>query len=269
MSDSVPSAVTDDRLSAGDVELHVAGPRADVVLVRPQARNAQTPATWRALAAVPELLGDDVRVVVLSARGTSFSAGLDRRMIDGSGIPGEPALTDMARISAADLTATIGQFQRAFTWWREVEAVTVAAVQGHAVGAGFQLALATDLLLCGDDAQLAMRETSLGLVPDLGGTAPLVATVGYSRALEICATGRWVHAEEAARLGLAQAVVPLDALAAATDDLVAALLAAPGGALSATKHLLAGAGERTRAEQLQAERTAQVGRLAELARLLA
>lgn len=268
MSHAAPSKVVDERLAAGDVELHVDGPRADVVLARPDARNAQTPATWRALAAVPTLMPGDVRVVVLSARGASFSAGLDRRMIDGSGVPGEPALADMARMSAADLDATIAGFQRAFTWWRASDAVTLAAVQGHAVGAGFQLALAADLMICADDAQLAMRETSLGLVPDLGGTAPLVETVGYPRALEICATGRWVRADEAARLGLAQAVVPVATLPAAVDDLVAALLAAPAGALSATKHLLAEAAGRARESQLAAERAAQADRLAELARLL-
>ena len=72
-----------------------------------------------------------------------------------------------------------------------------------------------------------MRETSLGLVPDLGGTQPLVEAVGYARALEICATGRWVGAEEAAATGLATVVVPREDLDAATADLVAALLAAP------------------------------------------
>ena len=57
------------------------------------------------------------------------------------------------------------------------------------MGAGFQLALACDLRVVADDARFAMRETSLGLVPDLGGTQPLVEAVGYSRALEICVTG--------------------------------------------------------------------------------
>ncbi len=61
-------------------------------------------------------------------------------------------------------------FQEAFTWWRRPDLVTVAAVQGHAVGAGFQLALACDLRVVADDAQFAMREPSLGLVPDLVGT---------------------------------------------------------------------------------------------------
>jgi enoyl-CoA hydratase/carnithine racemase len=95
-----------------------------------------------------------------------------------------------------------------------------------------------------------------------------VEQVGYGRALEICATGRWVGADEAVRLGLAQAAVPAQSLPAAVDDLVAALLATPAGALTATKRLLAGAGARTRRDQLAQERAAQVERLADLARLL-
>ena len=85
-----------------------------------------------------------------------------------------------------------------------------------------------------------MRETSLGLVPDLAGTAPLVEAVGYARALEICATGRWVAAAEAAAIGLATAVVPAADLDATVDDLVAALLAAPAGSLRETLLLLRG-----------------------------
>jgi len=260
--------LNDPRLGAGNVRVAVDGPRADVTLARPKARNAQTPATWRALAAVGQMLPTDVRVVVLGAEGPSFSAGLDTRMLDGSGVPGEPALADLARMSADKLDSTIADYQQGFTWWRDSPAVTIAAVHGHAVGAGFQLALACDMMVCADDAQLSMRETSLGLVPDLGGTAPLVEAVGYGRALEICATGRWVRAAEAADLGIAQAVVPAAALASSVDDLVAALLAAPAGALVATKRLLAGVRGRSRAEQRDAERAEQVQRLAEYARLL-
>ena len=112
-----------------------------------------------------------------------------------------------------------------------------------------------------EDAQLAMRETSLGLVPDLAGTQPLVEAVGYSRALEICVTGRWVGAAEAADLGLATIVVPRSELEAATRDLTEAVLAAPADAVAATKALLRGASARTFADQFAAERTAQVGRI--------
>ena len=77
--------------------------------------------------------------------------------------------------------------------------VSVAAVQGHAIGAGFQLALGADIRIVAEDAQFTMAEPTLGLVPDLGGTKRLVDLVGYSRAAEICLTGRRVGAEEALR----------------------------------------------------------------------
>ncbi len=243
-------------------------PVARITLHRPATRNAQTPATWRALAALGASLDTELRVVVLAAEGPSFSAGLDRRMLDGSGIPGEPSLIDLATLEPAALDDAVAEFQAAFTWWRESPAVTVAAVAGHAVGAGFQLALACDLVVCAEDAQFAMRETSLGLVPDLGGTGRLVDAVGYPRALEICATGRWVGAREAVDLGLAVTAVPVADLAAAVDDLVAALLAAPAGALRETKGLLRAAVHRGEDEQLAAERAAQARRLADLARAL-
>jgi enoyl-CoA hydratase/carnithine racemase len=248
----------------GGLEFSVEPLVARVTLARPAARNAQTPATWRDLATIGRTLPPDVRVVVLDAQGPSFSAGLDRRMFDGTGIPGEQSALDLAALDPAEAEAIIAEYQAAFTWWRESAAVTIAAVQGHAVGAGFQLALACDLVVCADDARFAMRETSLGLVPDLGGTTPLVAAVGYQRALEICATGRWVGSREAVELGLALTSVPVDELGSSVDDLVAALLAAPPGALRDTKALLRGALSNSRERQLAAERTAQVRRIREL-----
>jgi len=134
-------------------------------------------------------------------------------------------------------------------------------VQGHAVGAGFQLALACDLRLAAEDAQFTMAETQLGLVPDLGGTQVLVDLVGYGRALEICTTGRRVGAREALEIGLVNAVVPAAELAATVDDLAAALSSAPHGATSMTKALLLGARGRSYPEQLLAERQAQLSRI--------
>jgi enoyl-CoA hydratase/carnithine racemase len=134
-------------------------------------------------------------------------------------------------------------------------------VQGHAIGAGFQLALACDLRVVADDVRFAMRETSLGLVPDLAGTGPLVRAVGYARALEICLTGREVGAAESVALGLAQLAVPRAQLDDAVADLVGALLAPDVDAVRETTALLAGAGCRSEAEQLAAERAAQARRL--------
>ncbi len=211
-----------------------------VTLTNPEARNAQTPATWRRLAAVPALLTPDVRAVVLTGEGPSFSAGLDRRMLTPEGVPGEESLADAGRLRRRRGSTTfIRQAQGAFAWWRRVPQITIALVQGHAIGAGFQLALACDLMIVADDAKLAMRETSLGLVPDLAGTAPLVSRVGYSRALEICARGRFVEADEAVRLGIAIDRVPVSGMGTPTwTDLLAPILAAMPAAVSELKHLL-------------------------------
>src|SRR2546421_2713998 len=168
------------------------GAVATVTLCNAAKRNAQSPAMWRALAEAGRLVPGTTRVVVLRAEGVSFSAGLDRQAFTPEGFDGEPSFLDLARGSDADLDAAIAGYQEAFTWWRRNDVVSVAAVQGHAIGAGFQLVLACDLRVCTDDVQFAMRETSLGLVPDLTGTKPLVELVGYARALDICATGRFV-----------------------------------------------------------------------------
>jgi len=237
-----------------------------VTLTNPAARNAQTPATWRRLAAIPGLLTDDIRAVVVAGEGPGFSAGLDRRMLTAEGVPGEDSLLTLATRPDADLEGFIAQAQSAFTWWREVPQVTVALVQGHAIGAGFQLALACDLMIVADDAKLAMRETSLGLVPDLGGTQPLVDRVGYSRAFEICATGRFVDAEEAVRLGIATTQVPVTEWEAYLAQLLAPIVAALPGAVGALKGLLQGAASHP--DQLGRERRAQLLRLAELRQLL-
>ncbi|MGW7696284.1 enoyl-CoA hydratase/isomerase family protein [Streptomyces asiaticus] len=252
-------------LDKDGVQLTVDDTVATVTLNNPAKRNAQSPALWRALAEAGKLVPGTVRVVVLRAEGKSFSAGLDRQAFTPEGFDGEPSFLDMARGSDSELDATIAGYQDAFTWWRRNDIVSIAAVQGHAVGAGFQLALACDLRVCADDAQFAMRETSLGLVPDLTGTHPLVGLVGYARALEICATGRFVHAEEAERTGLANLVVPAAELDGAVQDLAAALLAAPRDAVIETKALLRGAVDRTYEEQRAAERAAQARRLRDLA----
>jgi enoyl-CoA hydratase/carnithine racemase len=183
----------------------------------------------------------------------------------GASIGGAPSFPEMAAMTPEACAAVIEGYQAAFTWLRRPEIISVAAVQGHAIGAGFQLALACDLRVVADDAEFSMAETTLGLVPDLTGTKPLVDAVGTARALEICLTGRRVPAEEAERIGLATLVVPRDELDAAVADLVAALVGPPVEAVRETKALVLGAGGRTHGEQQRAEREAQTRRLRTLA----
>ena len=246
------------------VRLRLDGELATVVLDKPEKRNAMTPSTWWHLAEIGRALPGTVRAVLLRAEGASFSAGLDRTVLIGGG-GGAKTLLDLAGADQSDAEMTIEAFQEAFTWWRRPDLITVAAVQGHAVGAGFQLALACDLRLAAEDARFAMREITLGLVPDLGGTKPLVDLVGTARALEICATGRWVDAEEAFRIGLANKVIPNEDLAIDAEVYVRELLAADRDALIETKALIQSAGRRDYDAQRAAERAAQVRRIRALA----
>ncbi|MCW2842388.1 MAG: Enoyl-CoA hydratase [Nocardioides sp.] len=262
--------MTPDALAAAGLLLDVTGPVATITLDRPQVRNAQTPAMWRALAAVGAGLPDDVRVVVVRGSGHSFSAGLDRSMLDPAGAPeGVETVAGLLATSDDEMAATIDDYQRGFTFLRDPRFVSVAAVQGHAVGAGFQLALSCDLRVVADDAQFCMKESALGLVPDLTGTKPLVECVGYARALEICTTARTVAADEAVAIGLALTSVPAADLDATVADLVGALTAPLAGAVTETKALLQGAAQRDLEEQRGLEREAQVRRLREVGRLMA
>lgn len=220
---------------------------------------------WYALAQIAISVPDDVRIVVLAGAGPSFSAGLDRAMLAPGGMPGEPDL--LAPAAAGDLGGMadlIAGLQEGFTAWADCHAIVIAAVQGHAVGAGFQLALAADLRVVTQDVQFVMGETRLGMVPDLGGTAPLVSIMGYSRALEVIATGRAVGAQEAMDSGLANLVVPAAELSQTVQDLSDAILQAPDPTIRALKRVLRTAIGNPVAEQVKVERAAQAPLLAGL-----
>jgi enoyl-CoA hydratase/carnithine racemase len=234
-----------------------------VTLDRPDQLNAQTPATWAALAAVGASLDDDVRVVVVRGSGRAFSAGLDRRMFDfDAGVPG--GLAELVSLTQDEAQERIHGYQDGFRWLRSPGIVSIAAVQGHAIGAGAQLALACDMRVFTEDGQLRLPEATLGLVPDLTGTSTLVELVGYSRAMEICLTGRAVGAAEAHAIGLANVVVSASELDATLNDLTGALTAPPVGASRATAALVRSAVRNDPEAQDAAERAAQVLRLHEL-----
>ncbi len=255
-------------LAAVGLRLDIEGPVATVTLDRPDVRNAQTPAMWIALGEIGRTLPDDVRVVVVTGPGDTFSAGLDRAMLDPS-TAGQESVVGLLALSDEAASARIDEFQGGFTWLRDPRFVSIAKVRGYAIGAGFQLALSCDLRVVADDAKFSMKESALGLVPDLTGTKPLVEHVGYARALEICATARVVGAEEAVRIGLATSAVPSADLDAAVADLAAALTAPMPGVVPETKALLQGAGERDLDEQRRLEREAQVRRFRAVAAALA
>jgi len=228
---------------------------ATVTLNRPDRRNAMTPSMWHGLAQIGMEMPDDIRVVIVRGAGPSFCAGIDLRLFSAEGVPGEPPTADPLS------EETIAGYQAGYRWLRDPRWVSIAAVQGHAIGAGFQLALACDLRVLTNDASLCMKEPKLGLVPDLTGTKPLVEIVGLSRAIELCLTSREVAASEAAALRLAEYVVPVGELDQKLATLTKDLKSAMPPAAQATKKLLAEAVTNTLEEQSAAERAAQVALL--------
>lgn len=257
-----------ESLAAAGLRYSVAGPVATVTLDRPASRNSQTPTMWRALADIGQAITDEVRVVLVRGAGATFSAGLDRSLLVPGGGDGQESVADLLSMDDDAMSATIAAYQEGFVWLADPRFVSIAVVEGYAIGAGFQLALACDLRVVSDDARFCMKEAALGLVPDLAGTKPLVEAVGYARALEICATARLVGAAEAVSIGLALTSVTGADLDATVADLVAALTAPLPGAVRETKALLLGAGGRDLDEQRRLEREAQGRRFRELASLL-
>lgn len=262
---SVPQPVR--QVLPGGVEVRLDGAVATVSLNRPEVKNAQTFATWASLHRAATTLPSEIAVVLLRTVGPDFSAGLDLRMLRPADDPrgGPPAaegsMAELAGSSRAEREQRIAEFQQGFSCWREIGPIVVAVVQGRAIGAGFQLALAADLRIAETGASFAMAEVKLGLVPDLGGTHPLVSSIGYARALQICLSGEPVDAITAMRWGLVSDCVEPAELEAHLDALTEKLSGLPVGLAAEHKALLRGAQQRDFAGQLAAERSAQARRL--------
>jgi enoyl-CoA hydratase/carnithine racemase len=179
---------------------------ADVRLNRPDKMNALDPAMFSALDSTSRELAADasLRCVVLSGEGRSFCAGLDFSGFQGMADSGESESEGERRPSAIELPE--GQIthrgQQAVYGWTEMPVPVIAAVHGHALGGGIQLALGADIRIVAPDAKLSVLEIRWGLVPDMTGTQALVNLVGLDVAKELTFTGRTVSGEEAVALGL-------------------------------------------------------------------
>jgi len=186
-------------------------------------------------------------------------------LFNGEASEDDQPFLDLFTASAVEFDQLAARFQQGFAWLQDPRFISIAAVHGYSIGAGFQLALACDIRIAADDVKFCMREAALGLVPDLTGTKNLVQAVGYARALEWTASARIIEAEEALATGLVSKVESLPHLAQTVGALVDELSAPPHGAVSAVKKLLLGAGEASFEQQRAAERAAQFARFATLA----
>jgi enoyl-CoA hydratase len=163
----------------------------------------------------------EVRAVVLYGGEKVFAAGADvKEFADQSH---EYMVRDAARVmSSIDSIARIPK-------------PVVAAVTGYALGGGCELALAADLRVSADDAKWGQPEILLGIIPGMGGTQRLPRLVGPAKAKELIFSGRFVDAQEALRIGLADRVVPAAEVYATALDIAGKLAKGPALALAAAK----------------------------------
>jgi enoyl-CoA hydratase/carnithine racemase len=227
---------------------------ADVRLNRPDKLNAVDGRMFRALAEAGALLAGDrsVRVVVLSGEGRSFCAGLDLGSFQAMAGAPDP---DADGGGLGGLGATEGRIanagQQAAYTWTELPQPVIAAITGHALGAGFQIAMATDIRIVAPDAKFSVMEIRWGLVPDMTGTQMLPRLVGLDVAKELTLTGRMVSGEEALALGLATRVA--DDPRAAAMELAREIASKNPAATRGAKALLNMAGQVPLAEGFAAE----------------
>src|SRR5215213_815294 len=184
---------------------------ADVRMNRPEKRNALDGAMFAGLRDAGEQLKSmpEVRVVVLSGEGESFCAGLDfssfQSMAGGGRGGGADRVADRGGEEApSNLTpGGITHLGQQVAWvWQELAVPVIAAVHGHALGGGIQIALGADIRFVHPDTKLSLREVHWGLVPDMTGTLFLSRLVGPDVAKELTFTARIVTGREAAELGL-------------------------------------------------------------------
>ena len=181
---------------------------ADVRLNRPEKRNALDGAMFAGLRDAGEQLKAEprVRVVVLSGEGESFCAGLDFSSFQSMAGGERSAATADGNPSAATPGGITHLGQQVAWVWQELPVPVIAAVHGHALGGGIQIALGADIRIVHPDAQLSVREVHWGLVPDMTGTLFLSRLVGSDVAKEITFTARIVSGREAGEIGLATRV---------------------------------------------------------------
>jgi enoyl-CoA hydratase/carnithine racemase len=181
----------------GVVQVLRAGPVATITIDRPEARNALNLAAMDALdAALVEAAGWEVHVVFIRGAGDrAFVSGGDLKELES--IRTEPFALDLARRMRATLDRIPG-----------LPMPVVAAVNGHAIGGGAEVAIGCDYRVAADDVRIGFTQSTLGLMPAWGGIERLVQAIGRGRALHLLTTGRTIDAAEAASIGLFEEVVP-------------------------------------------------------------
>jgi len=217
---------------AGLVLVEQRGPAAFVTLNRPEAANALSEGLVAALGkAFAQLAADvkhgaDIRAVVVTGAGKAFCAGADLKERRAMTLEQTWAFLDVLN----GLMNAIAAFPRP----------VIAAINGAAFGGGLELALACDLRVAADTAEMGLTEVRIGVIPGAGGTQRLARVASVAAAKELILTGRRVRAQRARELGIVAEVVPAADLAAAAAKLADDIAAAGPLAVAAAKRAIDG-----------------------------
>lgn len=209
-------------------------------LNRPEARNALSPELMEELATAVEGWDADpeVRCIVIAGGDDYFAAGAD------IGALAERSFQDTITAPAARFWPRLGA----------VRTPLVAAVSGYALGGGCELALACDMVVASETAELGQPEILLGIIPGGGGTQRLTRVMGKQRAMELVLTGRRVQAAEAERLGVVTRVAPADGWLDAALELADVVARRPPLAVRLAKQAVLAADETAMGAGLEHER---------------
>ena len=216
-------------------------------LDNPEKRNAMGIAFWRDLPLIVEELGDDdeVRAIVLAAKGKHFTAGLDLGEM-GGGVAGEGGgKSSQAKRSAAFLK-DVKRLQGAFTALEMCPKPVIAAVHGACIGGGIDMITACDIRLCSADARFSVRETKIAIVADVGTLQRLPRVISRGHANELALTGKDIDAQRAKEIGLVNDVLPdAEAVLKAAHDMATEIAANAPLVVQGTKAVLRASAEMT------------------------
>ncbi|WP_019122347.1 enoyl-CoA hydratase/isomerase family protein [Brevibacillus massiliensis] len=220
---------------------------------RPDNRNALSRALVGEFRAALEEVRTDSRIrsLIVTGSGPAFCAGGDIK-----GFPGQGPSQGRSP-SGVEARRYMQQAHRLLLDLVSLEKPVIAAVNGYAVGAGFNLALACDLLIASEHASFGQVFAKIGLVPDYGGIFFLPRLVGLQRAKELMFSGRMITAREAQEYGIVLEVTTADALLPRAEQVAASLAKGPSAAIGLAKSILNRSSEMTLEQVLQAEAMAQ------------
>ncbi len=241
-------------MSYEQIQLIRDGHVATLKLNRPDTRNAMSIGMGDEVQrAVEEVRADsDIRVLVVTGEGKAFSAGGDLGMLAADagvdGPKGQPA---------HGMGGPPRDFYKRYLSVATLPIPTVAAINGHAIGAGMCFALACDLRIAASDAKLGMTFTKLGIHPGMGATYFLPRLIGTARACDLLFTGRVIDAEEAEQMGILNRIVAREGLPAAVETLPEELAAAAPIAVRLVKRAVYRGTEHSLADALDMESSQQ------------